>query len=472
MADDTTKTIYNQAEANAVLADSMNKLSFQFAEDIRLSRSWVMIKRLTVGSPFWKMANKLTGINDGFLLYRKNQKKMMEEQKKVNKTLDDYLKVAEKIPKTGLFQRDGTALTDPQAKIEAQKIMEGEEFQGKLAFNQRLKAAGGLRGVDDVEEYTKEQFNKMIELQQDQLDFQMENLVKEEKYREMGFAGKIARKWDEIKRLPRMLGRFLWGGIKLVFTLLRGMFWFVIFAPLVMKVMRWAFKYIQNMTPQQRQKWANARDKIMDIMGAFKDLIVAIWEGRFWDALKIYFGKIVIPVLQGIWTILGMIKNWAFKKFGEFADYVLSGQLKDDIGKAVNEFASGTGKRSYRKLPKELRFLLEYGSLGGLILSRGRQSVRPTRDGKLRNTFASGGTMVNSGMALVGEGGPELVSLPQGARVFSNFASRGMGGTVINVNVAGRIGASDMEIRDIANKVAKEINTHMNRTSSSTVRFG
>ena len=80
--------------------------------------------------------------------------------------------------------------------------------------------------------------------------------------------------------------------------------------------------------------------------------------------------------------------------------------------------------------------------------------------------------MANSGMALVGEGGPELVALPQGARVFSNFTSRGMGGTVVNVNVTGRVGASDMEIRDIANKVAKEINTHMNRTSSSTVRFG
>ena len=79
--------------------------------------------------------------------------------------------------------------------------------------------------------------------------------------------------------------------------------------------------------------------------------------------------------------------------------------------------------------------------------------------------------MANSGMAIVGEGGPELVSLPRGARVHSNFASRGMGGTVINVNVTGRVGASDMEIRDIANKVAREINTQVNRTSSSTVRF-
>ena len=465
MADDGTKSVYNQAEANRVLAESYNKLSFEFADQIRQSRAWIMINRLTTGSGFWKFSNKLKGINDGFILYRNNQKEVIKHQKEMTKTMDDFLKVSDKIPKTGLFKRGGGALTTEEEMKTAQKIMEGDEFQGKLAFNERLKAAGGLRGVDDVEQHTKEQFNTMIELQQDQLDFQMENMVKEEKYREMGFAGKIAKKWDQIKALPKMLGRFLWGGIKLVYSVLRGMFWFVILAPLIMKVMRWAFKYIQNLTPAQRQKWANARDKVMEIMGAFKDLIVAIWEGRFWDALKIYFGGIIVPVLKGIWTILGMIKDWTFKKLGQLKDYIMSGQMADDIGKKVRGFASGKGGETYRKMPKWMRFYMEHITVWGRLAQN--KGFTPTT-----SLFASGGTMVNSGMALVGEGGPELVALPQGAKVHSNFASRGMGGTVINVNVTGRVGASDMEIRDIANKVAKEINTHMNRTSSSTVRFG
>ncbi len=465
MAEDNVKSVYNQAEANKVLADSYNKLSFEFADNIRQSRLWIMVNRLTTGSGFWKLSNKIKGINDGFIVYRNAQKEVIKQQKEMTKTLDDFLKVSDKIPKTGLFNRDGTELTDPEAMINAQKIMEGDEFQNKLAFNKRLKEAGGLRGVDDVETYTMQQFDDMIKLQQDQLDFQMENMVKEEKYREMGFAGKIARKWDEIKRLPRMLGRFLWGGIKLVFALLRGMFWFVVFAPLVMKVMRWAFKYIQNMTPQQRQKWANARDKIMDIMGAFKDLIVAIWEGRFWDALKIYFTGIVIPVLQGIETILGMIWDWSLKKLGDLRDYIMSGDMADDIGRKLKEFSEGSGGKVYREMPRWARYYFEHMTIYGNYAKM--KGWEPTTQ-----MFASGGTMVNSGMALVGEGGPELVALPQGARVFSNFTSRGMGGTVVNVNVTGRVGASDMEIRDIANKVAKEINTHMNRTSSSTVRFG
>ena len=87
--------------------------------------------------------------------------------------------------------------------------------------------------------------------------------------------------------------------------------------------------------------------------------------------------------------------------------------------------------------------------------------------------FAMGGVHGSGGMALVGERGPELVNLPAGARVHNNQDSRRMGGggNTINVHVNGRVGASDTEIRDIAQKVAREINLQMNRTSSAVGRF-
>jgi len=44
-------------------------------------------------------------------------------------------------------------------------------------------------------------------------------------------------------------------------------------------------------------------------------------------------------------------------------------------------------------------------------------------------------------------------------------------GNTINVHVNGRVGASDAEIRDIAQKVAREINLQMNRTTSAVGRF-
>ena len=85
--------------------------------------------------------------------------------------------------------------------------------------------------------------------------------------------------------------------------------------------------------------------------------------------------------------------------------------------------------------------------------------------------LAGGGT-TTGGINLVGERGPELVQLPSGSRVHSNANSKKMlGGNTINVHVNGRVGASDAEIRDIANKVAKEINSRVNRVSTSSMGF-
>ena len=91
------------------------------------------------------------------------------------------------------------------------------------------------------------------------------------------------------------------------------------------------------------------------------------------------------------------------------------------------------------------------------------------------NPFASGG-VTGSGLSLVGEKGPELVKLPQGSRVHSNKDSRKMlsGGATnnITVNVQGRIGASDTELRQIATKVGQMINKEVNRTTSSRGTLG
>ena len=45
------------------------------------------------------------------------------------------------------------------------------------------------------------------------------------------------------------------------------------------------------------------------------------------------------------------------------------------------------------------------------------------------------------------------------------------GTTNITVQVQGRIGASDAEVKDMAAKVAREINLRMNRTGTTATRF-
>ena len=75
-------------------------------------------------------------------------------------------------------------------------------------------------------------------------------------------------------------------------------------------------------------------------------------------------------------------------------------------------------------------------------------------------------------MNIVGERGPELIHTPKGTRVYSNNDTKkllGDGGKItataqgvtnnIHVNVNGRIGASDTELRDIAKKIGRMVSS-------------
>ncbi len=98
--------------------------------------------------------------------------------------------------------------------------------------------------------------------------------------------------------------------------------------------------------------------------------------------------------------------------------------------------------------------------------------------GKIRGFFGmQTGGIAQGGMTMVGERGPELINLPKGTSVHSNDTTKTMmGGHVTNnisVNVNGRLGASDTELRDIAKKIGRMVSTEINRTTSSStnVRF-
>ncbi|HCT53470.1 MAG TPA: hypothetical protein DF712_13535 [Balneola sp.] len=87
--------------------------------------------------------------------------------------------------------------------------------------------------------------------------------------------------------------------------------------------------------------------------------------------------------------------------------------------------------------------------------------------------YSSGGLIPKSGSYLVGERGPELINLPAGTRVHNNSNTQHMssgGGQTINVNVNGRVGASDAELRDIASKIGRMVNMEMNRNTHRGVR--
>ena len=91
--------------------------------------------------------------------------------------------------------------------------------------------------------------------------------------------------------------------------------------------------------------------------------------------------------------------------------------------------------------------------------------------GKKIGIFSKGGT-VTTGMQLVGEKGPELVSLPRGSRVHSNNDSRNIarnakGGVVNNYNIT--INAKDTskaEMRRVADEIGRMVSSKINRRTS------
>ena len=189
-----------------------------------------------------------------------------------------------------------------------------------------------------------------------------------------------------------------------------------------------------------KKAWPTLKGFLVDAFKNFKDAFISIYkvilgvfalfkalfEGRLLDAIGILLKDIIGNLLKAALQVVGGLIN------------VLVGVVVSAIvglGKTIHSFL------------KELPFVGGY--------------------------FASGGVVRYGGMSLVGEQGPELVRLPVGSRVFSNAETKGMmGGTTnITVQVTGRVGASDMEIRDIAQKVSREIGLQMNRTGSTAVRF-
>tara|TARA_R100001510_G_scaffold57697_1_gene66927 strand:+ start:2474 stop:3952 length:1479 start_codon:yes stop_codon:yes gene_type:complete len=156
------------------------------------------------------------------------------------------------------------------------------------------------------------------------------------------------------------------------------------------------------------------------LLGVF-NLIGKIFAGDIVGAIKVFFKEIVFNLVK----LLGNLLAGLFKIMLGIITGILAGIYNATFGALTG-----------RKIGKH--------STGGV--SRG-------------------------GLAVVGENGPELVSLPRGARVQNNANSMGAraGGNNIHIHINGRVGASDAEIRDIANKVAREINIRMNRTGANRI---
>tara|TARA_R110000822_G_scaffold39458_1_gene108399 strand:- start:1208 stop:2761 length:1554 start_codon:yes stop_codon:yes gene_type:complete len=230
--------------------------------------------------------------------------------------------------------------------------------------------------------------------------------------------------------------------------------------------------------------------------GNIKKIAKAMWEsvsffgGIIWDGLSL-IGEGIYEVFQSfkkggsIWDLLGgvwkIIKGVFVVLLGILGMLVVTALvfLGGLLLTVLRKMEAWAGK-TYQKIYKSISTLIMV--LGAILLIVGLFTALPFVIGgviiagiglllKSFSPFADGG-VTGSGLSIVGERGPELVNLPAGSRVHSNADSRKMvssggGGNNITVNVQGRIGASDSELRQIAEKVGRIINKEINRTTSS-----
>ena len=226
---------------------------------------------------------------------------------------------------------------------------------------------------------------------------------------------------------------------------------------------------------------------VFDIFGAF------FGGGTFGERLQLLL-KGIVKLWSGIGKILGTVIGAAIKLLGGLllGTVEFLGQLLVGILRGTANFLLGLLRKGVDGWIKLVKFWFVDVLWGGLIWP----IVSPIVDAAKGvwemavniwdsfadflddiDLFASGGTS-RGGMAVVGERGPELVSLSAGSTVYSNTESKKMlggGGSVnnISVNVSGRVGSTDSELRDIAKKIGKMVSAEINRTTSSStnVRF-
>tara|TARA_R100001015_G_scaffold19120_2_gene14977 strand:+ start:80 stop:2116 length:2037 start_codon:yes stop_codon:yes gene_type:complete len=187
---------------------------------------------------------------------------------------------------------------------------------------------------------------------------------------------------------------------------------------------------------------------LQTILYALKDLFIAFIELFFVD------------ILWGLVTLF-------FE--GLFGHYFKEGVDKfDSIASAVYDLVllAGAIKIFMMALPFSLPAAIVAGFASLLFGAKVKNWLLGLVG--LDGAMANGGMVNKSGSYLVGERGPEIVNLKAGNYVTPNNQLGGMTNN-ITVNVNGRLGASDTELNDIANKLSRKISLEMQRTSPTGI---
>jgi len=485
--------LYDVVAATEALKDSQSGLE-QTVQKLAGSRALLALSRITSGilPGFWSAQNKIRAVFDLAKIYYDS----------ANKETEELIKNLEAIQKLG-----GQANLVMGLKIFDDKTMDmfsklTDNTPTNITSGMYKKIGGEIKGFDAIEESIlgreaknqeerKEVLNTLKTLISPQRDRILERRKEIQRRRE--FARELKKEYeyfdvkdeqifrkflirkkkqisDTLKKLPDTLKALF----KMAWAFVKGFTLFVVLATLVGAVIRnawpalkmWAAKVLEGLGLIWEAFKFAMEGLWMIVAGIFEgDLLkVAIGLGQFFVGLLLAgLGLLVSPFVGAITLI------WA----------LLGGPIYDFM-KSITDSSQSLNQKVGKFLIMMGQILLVLGLIGAVVgyiltgawvLAIGVAVVGAivSTIGRWLGKKSIGGPA--SGMTLVGEQGPELVRLPTGSRVYSNAQTRTMGGNTIHVHVNGRVGASDAEIRDIADKVARHINLRMNRTGTTGTGF-
>ena len=245
-------------------------------------------------------------------------------------------------------------------------------------------------------------------------------------------------------------------------------------------------KILKKFAGSIKEKWEEAREKgdgifaslsllkksLIDFGQSIWDIISAIWSGDVNDFISSLF-EFGHTSLKVIWNLLRVIWDGLLLTADILIDSLIDWVSTNGYG-ALVKLILGVGLViiAYHIAASAIAYFatIVLGIIAavplGVVLLVAAFAVLLWAIVK-RIPGMAGGGISPGGLTVVGERGPELVSLPRGARVHPNARM----GNVINVNVTGRVGASDSEIRDISRKIGAQLNREINRSTSSATRM-
>ncbi len=450
---DAYRATSDLGRAMEAATSSASGLSNSFAELAENGKVWTIMSRVISGTGMWQLQNKIRALGQTMFYWNTMQEKGITNQ---IKSLEANMKLASSYKDVAQAMKKSNAdiqKTDIYAMFKNQGEMKGLSDPSKFAMGKYKEMYGGAEKIlggqlakvgkkNTALEYIKganiktNKAGRLYDSNTGRLKARADVTTTKDFLKSMNPLSKFAKgelKLSKIKKKVLKVGGLIaptLGRLVLVASafFVQAVVYFLLIAlgiALIVKLVRNSWPTIKKLLDEFGVV-KTLINGVKLVLGGFFQMFKGIFKGNFSDViggfLKIMYGlgKVLFAILKGVFALL----------LG-----VMHGLLKTIVNSVL--------------------FFLN--KIPGVDIKK----------------FAMGGVYGSGGMALVGERGPELVNLPAGARVHNNQDSRRMGGggNTINVHVNGRVGASDTEIRDIAQKVAREINLQMNRTSSAVGRF-